>query len=538
MLPQESAAVLDQPPFKDAASCTTWLGQLQLTNLGLAQSTLRKQLEDLNRLQIDGGERLQILEILRETVAMVQNDFARKLLGKKQPLTDEEFASLTAISNLWQSMVTGYFRCLHAVSATTELSIGQVALLCQRTLLYASQLIEDFVHAGSEPGAKNWLQLHAIYAYAEKMGVHREAVEDNHFLPGVAISCRTLYAKTLLMHRARLAGISRTQWQFAERWLCQWGDALSVEPRCSVSKQDAPPLAVDFAAPLGLFSLQQARALNSMRYLAMVPLSKQIRVKTILLQQGKTPEEVGLGSGINAKDSIELLSKLHACWCEIRQPSLADQARKCPSVSLCIGVEQIYAQISGRPFKAPKDASKANFEAQRQIETFGRVLNNTGKHVAQDLGFTPEEWLVDENSLLRGKLLRLKTEGERLGPHQLISVFPPDSTEHKAGIIEFVRVNQRGQLYISVHYFPGQPQALAARGNTEDIMLKSGSAPALLLPEMEKLRVPASLVLPRDWFSPGRKLELIFTDNRKQNVVLGFSVEKGADCERVSFKVA
>jgi len=62
-----------------------------------------------------------------------------------------------------------------------------------------------------------------------------------------------------------------------------------------MSKEDAPPLAVDLAGTQPLQSIQHARNADSMRYLAMVPLSKLIRVKTILLQQGQSPQQVEIG---------------------------------------------------------------------------------------------------------------------------------------------------------------------------------------------------------------------------------------------------
>ncbi len=532
MLPLEPTDELAKPAFTDAALCATWIGQLQLTNLNLAQGTLRKQLDELNRYALNEGERFQILEILRDTVAMVQSNFAKKLTGKKLPLADEEFTLLIALSNLWQGMLNGYLRCLQSQRT------AEAAVLCQRSLLYGGLQIADFLNAGCEPSANLWQQLHGLYAHVEKLGVQLAPVRDELHLPGLPTNCRTLYVRTLLMHRARLLGLTRTQWHIAERWLGQWGDALSVEPSCSVSTQDAPPLAVDLAGTQGLLPIQQARQASSMRFLALVPLSKLIRVKTILLQQGQTPQQAELGNDIALKDCIDLLGKLHACWCENRKEYLVDAPRASNSLSMCIGLGQIYAHLAGKPFTPLKDTSKSMQDAQRQIETFGRVLDNTGKHALKELGFVPEEWLIEEDSLMRGRLLRLHTTGERLAPNQLISVFPPESTHYKLGIIDFVRATQRGQLYIGVHYLPARPQAIIARGNADNDMLQSGSTPALLLPALERLRIPSSLVLLRDWFSPGRKLEINLPDKSKQNVTLGFSVEKGIDCERVSFKPA
>lgn len=535
MLPLEPTDDLAQPAFKDAASCTQWLSQLQLTNLNLAHGTLRKQLDELNSCPIKGSDRLQTLEVLRETIAVVQNDFAKKLIGKKLPLADDEFLLLLSLSSLWQSMLNGYLRCLQSVEMGDKALAAQTALLCQRCVQYSSLQIGDFLRAGCEPDGKTWQQLHSLYAHIESLGLQNEAVRDERYYAGHPVTCRTLYAKTLLMHRARLLGLSRSHWHIAERWLSLWGDAITIEPRCSISKDDAPPLGVDLAGTHALFRARPDLAAASMRYLAMVPLSKIIRVKTILLQQGQAPQQVDLGSELSSKEGVALLNQLHACWCEARPDSMADVPRDSSITHLCIGMEQIYAQIAHRPFKPVKDTAKASQDAQRQIETFGRVLDDTGQHAYKELGFVPEEWLVEEDSLIRAHLLRKASVGERLAHQQLVSVFAPNSTTHKLGVTTLVNVTRTGHLYIGLRYLPGQPQAVTVRGNADSELLRSGSAPALLLPAMEKLNIPASLVLPRDWFKAGRTLEMAIADNGKQSVTLGFSVEKGSDFERVSF---
>ncbi len=531
---------LAQPAFRDAASCTEWLSQLQLTNLNLAQGTLRKEIGEFNRCALRGGDRLQTMEALRETVAIVQTDFSRKLVGKKLPLADDEFMLLLALAGLWQSMEAGYLRCLQMAEAGDRQLASQRALLGHRCVHYSGQTLNEFLRAGYEPDNKWWRHFHELYAHLEARGIHQQAVTDPYSRSGQGVSCRTLYATALLMHRARLV-LSRGQWHVAERWLEQWGDsALTVEPRCSMSKGDAPPLAVDLAGEHGLFPIQQATAAASMRFLAMVPLSKQIRVKTILLQQGQTPQQAGLGGETSSKECIALLGELHRCWCEARAESLADAPRtEAATVQLCAGLENAYAFIARKPFKPVKDAARAKQDAQKQIETFGRVLDETGQHTLTELGFVPEEWQVEENGLLHARLLRKANAGERLAANQLVSVVSADGAALKLGVIGMVSVTRHHHLYITVHFLPGQPQALVVRGNAEEgSLLLSGSAPALLLPALEKLKIPASLILPRDWFHAERKLEFTLPDHSKQSIVLGFSVTKGSDYERVSFKPA
>ncbi len=81
-LPLEPTDDRADPIFKDAAGCAKWLGQLQLTNLQLAHSLLYTQLGELNRYPMRGLERLNTLELLRETVGYVQDDYAKKLIAK------------------------------------------------------------------------------------------------------------------------------------------------------------------------------------------------------------------------------------------------------------------------------------------------------------------------------------------------------------------------------------------------------------------------------------------------------------------------
>jgi len=121
-----------KPLFKDAAGCGEWLKQFQLTNLQLAHSQLITQISELNRYPIPGLERLNTLERLRETVDHVQHDYAKKLVGKPLPLNESELQVFVAIVQLWQTLVSGYRRCLQSYIDGDSQLAPHGALLCQR----------------------------------------------------------------------------------------------------------------------------------------------------------------------------------------------------------------------------------------------------------------------------------------------------------------------------------------------------------------------------------------------------------------------
>lgn len=531
MLPLEPTDDRVAPVFKDAATCAKWLSQLQLTNLNLAQGTLRARLDEFNRYAMRGKERLKTLETLRETVAIVQADYAKKLLGKKLPLADEEFTSLIALSNLWLSMLNGYLRCLQSLELGDTSLSSEATLLWHRCMLYSGLQIGEFLRVGCEPDGKSWQRLHTIYADIEERGLQAEPVADK-LVSSIRTSCRTLYAKTLLLHRARLLGMRRNQWPTLNRWLDSWGETYTIEKSCSMTMEDAPPLAVDLAGTRGLIPIQSATSAPSMRFLAMVPLSKLIRVKTILLQQGQLPLHLELGDDLSSKECTDLFNRLHACWCEQRKESLADEPRETTSVELCFNLESIYAHIARKPFRQPGSPGLGNKD--KQIETFGRVLDQTDRYNLSELGFLTEHWLVEEDGLLHARLLRKLTAGERLGLNQIVCVHKSEGITYKLGVVTMTSITRTGQLYIGLRYLPGQPKAAIVRGNPSNNLL-SGAAAVLVLPEMPSLRIPPSIVIPREWFGIGRRLELSTKEVPKLDIVLGISVEKGHDFERVSY---
>jgi cyclic-di-GMP-binding protein len=525
------------PAFRDAASCAQWLGQLQLTNLQQAHATLRTQLDEFNRCPVHGLERLQTLELLRETVGHVQGDYAKKLVAKALPLSDDELAVFQSIIGLWQGMITGYRRCLQGYLAGNLQLAPYGVLLCQRCLIYGGLQILESLRTCYEFDGQLWRQMHALYAFAEEQGLHQTEVEDG--FSGNSPSCRTIYIKTLLATHAHPEELSRSQLKLLDRWLPQWSSTLSLEQSYAISKGDAPPLAVDLDSALGLQQLAQVKQHGgNLRFLTMVPLSKLLRVKIILLQQGQSPQQLGLGKGINGTDCAEFLSRLHQFWCEERLERMAERYDAVQEIQACYGLEGIYAHVANKPFRLPSKAGNISSAARDQIATFGRTLSDTSRRDLDKLGFTTESWQIEDESMLGARLLRQKAEGTRLAPKQVIATRHSDTAACTLGVIVWLTVTLNGQLRAGVRHLPGTPQAVVVKTTGVSPSASGNAAPALLLPALAKLKIPASLIIPRNLFQTGRMLEITFSSGEKQNVQMGISVEKGLDYERVSFTTA
>ena len=521
------------PAFKDASGCAQWLGQLQLTNLQLAHSLLLTQIGELNRYPMQGLERLSTLELLRETVGYVQNDYAKKLIAKPLPLNDSELMVFVSIVQLWQALVLGYQRCLQAYIAGDKQLDKFGALLCQRCLLYSGLEIFEHLRTGYEFNAKLWHQLHELYAFAESQGLQQVEVDDPLSTIEPRSSCRRAYAKILLACQARPAELTRSQLQLLDYWLTLWSDAITIERSYTISKGDAQPLAVDLSSTCGLNPVNQVTHSKSMRYLAIVPLSKLLRVKTILLQQGQSPQQVGLGEHSNGGDCIEFLSFLHQCWCEDHNTRFGERHPVTQNALLCYKMESIYAYLSGKHFSQPERNDILSSGARKQIETFGRVLQHN-KELLEE-GFPLETWRFENESILGARLTREGVVGGRFSYHQLVALRPSDAETFMLGATAWTNVMGTGQLQIGVRYLPGAVEAINIRATGVNLTVSDKYVPALLLQAVPALRIPSSLIIPRDWFQAGRVVEVLRMNSEKQNAKMGFSVERGFDFERVSF---
>lgn len=495
-----------RPAFKNVSTCKKWLQQLQFTSLSATQTVLREQLAEFDRYPVRGLERLQVLELLRETVHELQDDCIKRISGKPLPLIDAELTTLASIAGLWQSMAVGYYRCLMAYDEGDKQLRQHGALLSHRCLMYSGRQIFEYLRTGYEFDGEQWRQFHSIFLFAEDNGLLAEKVEDEFCDHGRLTTCRFIYLKTLFACHARIQELSSHQQELLDRWLLQWMETPTIERKCVVSRGDAPPLAIDPASMQGLQTLRQEHLNNpNVRFLPMVPMSKLLRVKTILLQQGQTPAQVGLGDDQDRLDCIALLNHLHKQWCEPRSQRMAERQGSAQEMLLRYGLEDIYSWLSPRHF----DSSRMAFEIPQ------------------------ETWRAEDLSILGARLKRVKKEGVRIGINRIVAVRVANA--YQIASVVWVSVTRSGDLHMGIRFLPGTATPVIMRAAVRPGEPPGKPAPGLLLSAVPNLGIPPSLLAPRNIYQLDRMAELSLSAGEKQRIKLKYSVEKGVDYERVSF---
>jgi len=525
------------PSFRDAASCRQWLAKLQLTNIQVAHSLLLTEVNEFNRLPLHGHERLNTLELLRDTVHYVQEEYARKLIAKAIPLNEHDLTNFFAILQLWHAMSLGYQRCLQALIDGDKQLNKQGAMLCQRALQYVGLAIFQHLRTGYEVDGKLWQQLHSFFSFAESRKLLSEKVTDPLNKVEPRGTCQGTYLRILLIANTHLDELSRIQLNMLDYWLARWADLLNVARSYTSSKGDAPPLAFDLdGSPQGLQLAKKVKPGESVRYLAMVPLSKQIRVKTILLQQGKKPVQADLGEFDDSRACIELLTLLHQSWCEDQDMRYVARINSERHTQLCQKFTNIHSLLNGKLPQQPVASAQDNAEARKQIETFGRVLQESPAQKPANVVTVLEDWRVDNENIQGAQLTRESTTGCQLSRRQLVASRSEEGETLVLGVVAWLKVMRSGQLRIGLRYFPGSVEPVSINATGSDKTELSSAATAFLLHAVPELNIQPSLIVPHAWFKPDRLIEMAGSKSEKQDLKIGFCLEHGSDFDRVSFK--
>ena len=175
-LPEFSAEAA--PEFNDVQTCKTWLEHVPLATVAEAQRQLLSQAIEFNRFPCKAAMRLQVMEALREAVAFVQIEQAKRFTNRALPMADLEAAIFSDTTALWENMRIGYLRCLAASQAGENGMRAHAALLAQRVLAYCGLKMFHHYRAYREVPGGDWKSLHATYKVAEELEVTEDEVKD------------------------------------------------------------------------------------------------------------------------------------------------------------------------------------------------------------------------------------------------------------------------------------------------------------------------------------------------------------------------
>jgi hypothetical protein len=512
--------------FTDSAGCKAWIEQLTLTNVQLTQQVLTSQLASLNTTTLPPLERLKILEALKEAVHFVQAESSKRYAGKGLPLEAGELAVWTNVTALWQEVSNNYQQCLKAYREGDLAIAPHAALVTMRCLRLIGHTMADYFRSYRQPPGMMWRSLHELYSFAEQHGYARIRVHDTFTQREPDSSCVESYVQVLLTHFANPFSLSVRQAAFVERWLEHWATlvGLSTQPP---PPSAIPSLAVDLNGARGITFATELQPDSAARYLDLEQLSKTLRQTINVLKQGQTPAQLGLGEDARQPGCENLLMLLYVQWCRAGSARSEERALNEESVQVCFGLNTVHLQLSGGQ-GVKRELTSLD---KHYLDTVGFMARPIPTEAPKEEEASTEQWVAMNYSASGFMCIKREPDGKaRISHNQLLAVRRAAGRPFHLGMIQWLKIEEDGNLHCGVRLFPGTPQAISVRPSNFNPVGGGRYERALLLPEVAAPSTPASLVLPAGWFQSGRFVE-VFSD-RKQVAKLLNLLEKGSDFDR------
>jgi hypothetical protein len=523
--PAPAGDVVPPLAFGDADAARRWLRDLPLANIATASRSVLGQLHALAIADIAPRERAGIAEVLRDQIAHLHTELARRYAGRPQPAEGREQESGDLAIALWQELWGQYSTCLKPLLDGAAELAGVQSKLLQRGIFIGKQLVLAHGLARRVPPPALWHELHAYYRLAEILECAVTAVSDNLVPNAVGISCYSTYSHALLLGLADPCAMTVKQIELADRWLAMW--ARKVFPYAQQRETEGPVIVVDLDSSTGatLVPVAPRSPSAATRYGYPGKLATSVRGRLKRLQSGANPAELQLGHDCSAEQCTTLLGYLDARWYQVPRHAPAPEAR---SVELCAGgLPAAYFRVGGRTFQRD-ETRHLTFDEALRMQTLNVVASHDpGRDTAERL-WPWERWKGTceprEASLLRND------EARHLWQLDQLAILRREESV-RAGFVTRVAAGADGGFAVALRFWAGDPRAVALRPQSS--AAGEPALPALLLAETPEDK--ACLVLPPRTFSPSRMLSSLdaFPARRFRLTRL---LQRGADFERAAFE--
>lgn len=499
--------------FEDVASCVAWLESIPLDDVIEAHEMVSAQIGLTTRAELPAIERLRIFEVLYQTAMHLQAELARAFVGRALPHSIVEYSVWMSVLELWHVMYKGYQACLRRYLRGDQTLTPHGPLLALRCVELTAAAIREHHQVYREVAPTLWRQLHECYAIAEREGLHTAGIADP-LRPGMPTrTAAGAYARCLLAHQANPYAMSLRQMQFIYRWTELW-ESLVVFGASPHAPGIAPVLAVDLKSGAAAGSARQFDAGPNVRYIGLEQLAQAVRRTIALLRQGEDPASLGLGDDCRQPGCEQFLTLLYIQWCGTGiGPFTAPGRERGEDIRACVGLRGILRQLASdsEAFRAP------------------------GRSVGTAFGPYTEHWnIVSVSAPGFIGVARGPECDERLEHHQLVAIKRRNVASFQMGVVQWLKLESDGDLSIGLRMLPGAPHVTAIRP-TDTESLPAHAETGILLPAAVEKRMPASLLLAKDVFRPGREIDLMSGTARRVRLVR--LIERGVDFERAAFEL-
>lgn len=500
-----------------------WVRDLPLGNVGAMSKLLYSTLREVNRLAISWRDRQRFLELLRQPIDYVQQQLQQRYTGISFPLPPKTQQIADLSMTLSGEMALGYKTAIEEMLASSFLSRDNKALveLIHRAVHYLScALLTSYKTYSSHP-EDCWFELHMLYLHAEHKGVHTKQIHDNENRTLPKSSIARLYKQILLLALASPYRMRQGEAHAVYHALARWAGHARIIPYNDPSAAEAlfvVHMDSDDSPDFQAFNHRDCNGelcrLVDTRQLSHI-LQEELEY---LKKSGKNNEGV----------SAELVSRLIRSWGIAPKRSFS-RNDKDASLEVVVGLTSLHRLLATELGDESQLRDKAQYQSKSVVgvsqptssdiwdifskEKLALQYDNYKQQTSPKQEKAPEKvasqyWQIRNESAGGYRLAIEHNDGAKVQVGELLGLRHRHNEQpYEAGVIRWMRQPADGGLELGVQVLAPQAVPVMLR-NTKRDGKTAQFQPALLLPEVPTIGLPATLITPILLFEVGMELQL------------------------------
>jgi hypothetical protein len=506
-----------------ASAVEQWVRDLPLGNVGAMSKLLYNTLREVNRLAIGWRDRQRFLELLRQPIDYVQQQLQQRYTGVSFPLPPKTQQIAELSRTLSGEMALGYKTAIEEMLASSFLSRDNRALveLIHRAVHYLScALLTSYKTYSSHP-EDCWFELHMLYLHAEHKGMHTKQIHDseNRTLPKSSIA--RLYKQILLLALASPYRMRQGEAHAVYHALARWAGHAHIIPYNDPSAAEALFVVHMDSDDSPDFQAFNHRDCNS----ELCRLVDTRQLSHVLQEELEHLKKTGKN---NEGVSAELVSRLIRSWGIAPKRSFS-RNDKDASLEVVVGLSSLHRLLATELGDESQLRDKAQYQSKSVVgvsqprsgdiwnifskEKLAQQYDNYKQQASPRQEKIPEKvasqyWQIRNESAGGYRLAIEQNDGAKVQVGELLGLRHRHKEQpYEAGVIRWMRQPADGGLELGVQVLAPQAVPVMLR-NTKRDGKTAQFQPALLLPEVPTIGLPATLLTPTLLFEVGMELQL------------------------------
>ncbi len=298
------------------------LAQLPLLNPVESSYQLCQSLSALNRTELDGAQRLQLLELYRVPIKQVTQALQRQYIGRPLPLHERNKVAAEQSRQLQVEIAYGYKRIVLNASQPQDsqshhkLGAESLAMAIQRAIRYLTEVIVKSYQSYTFYPEGTWREIHQLYTHAEAIGVVDIRVDDllNQTIRNSNIG--HVYKQALLVELSDPYHLPGRMIEKIQRYLDRWASLVHLrsatttyDPKCQfLIDQQSDRGGEVYTGEAEIQNPAQYRLLNT------IELAQVIHQQLSAIRKGHQPDPKGLEEDFFAQGGEDMLRRLINAW--------------------------------------------------------------------------------------------------------------------------------------------------------------------------------------------------------------------------------